>query len=170
MVLFESWLTQVVLSLCKWGTWNIHCVFDNTKKLRIGSGYSSTTHCVTRSFILCVYVCVCVCAQVDCVCVHVCMCWGHCVILYWVTICHSSGSMHHFPPSVHYMCAMPAGARRGHCSPWNCEPSCRCWELSPGLLEEQPVLFLTCWPISPAPFSFVVFSALVYLRYSKIYE
>ena len=57
--------------------------------------------------------------------------------------------------SLYEICWVPVEARRGPTSPWTgvtggCEPLCGCWELNPGPLEEQLVLF-NCRAISPAP-------------------
>lgn len=49
---------------------------------------------------------------------------------------------------------MPTKFRRGNLMPWNwsyrcSKPTCRCWELNPGPLDEQLVL-LTSEPSAPA--------------------
>jgi hypothetical protein len=55
-------------------------------------------------------------------------------------------------------CMVNAKARGEHQVPWNwtyrwCEPTCRCYGLNPGPVEEQPV-FLTAEPsVQPQPLS-----------------
>lgn len=45
-----------------------------------------------------------------------------------------------------YVAQVPGGCQRGVMIPWNwnldgSEPSCGCWELNPGSLQDQKVLF-----------------------------